>query len=397
MLLKKTFFSKASIIFASLVALYSSGPYFAWYSGKIYFLLLAIFMLIRVFLFKKVTSYLNKPALFFCFILWFYLYVWHSVEFKEIYSSFITILLPLFFVILFDEKEKKMFINYTTNLYAVILLFSLIYFIIWSFGVYLPYSIIRYPFSDFYPYFSNYYLFIITNNLGLFTRFQSIFTEPGHIGMIVALLLYINRYNFRKWQCWIFLISLIWSFSLAAYALFFIGITLYKVLSSKVFFKSIVKTFVFLSIFIFSSIMIYYSFPDSVVSKLIFERLEYDSDKGIVGNNRNEAYFMKYYSNFQSKGEYITGIGKKKYSKLSLSEGNSSYRVFIINYGLIGITLLALFFLSLTISSKSRLYFGLFILYCFSFYQRPYALWEIESFSYICFLSQIKNKLPISI
>lgn len=386
----KGYLSKSSIIIASFIALYSSQPYFAWFTIKIKVLLLALFLLFRFCLLKKRTLSVNKPAIFLCFVLWLYLYVWHSPQLEDVFSTFFTRFLPLIFVILFTSEEKKLFLTYTTNVYAVIALISLLFFAAWFLGIGLPSSILEHPHDSFYQKFTNYYLFIILGDIGIFTRFQSIFTEPGHLGMIMALLLYMNCYNFHKWQCWVFLVSLIWSFSLAAYILFLVGIIIYKVAISRAVITSLMKTFLLSALVAFSAFIFYLSYPDTLVSTLILSRLEYDSKLGVAGNNRNDASFMKYYKEFENKQEYITGIGIDNYSKLSFSGGNSSYRVFVVQYGLMGLILLLSFFASIAAPIKSKVFWGLFLLYCFSFYQRPYALWEVESFLFISFLGLVK-------
>ena len=87
-------------------------------------------------------------------------------------------------------------------------------------------------YSDTSDYYSHevYYLFIVgANNIleELLPRFCGMFLEPGHIGSTCCLLLFINRFNFRDKSNYIYLLSIIFSLSLAAYCLLFIGLCLH--------------------------------------------------------------------------------------------------------------------------------------------------------------------------
>jgi len=68
-----------------------------------------------------------------------------------------------------------------------------------------------------YSEYANYLLLI----KGVFydIRFNSIFLEPGHLGMISSFMLFANGYNFKKKECWVILFAIILSLSLAGYVL----------------------------------------------------------------------------------------------------------------------------------------------------------------------------------
>jgi hypothetical protein len=218
----------------------------------------------------------------------------------------------------------------------------------------------------------------------MFYRFQSIFTEPGHLGMISSLLIYINRYDLKKKSVFIIFVSALLSFSLAAYVLLIIGYFIYELVSRKK--KIYIKLMNFImsiSLLIGMASYIYIQYSDSLISQLIISRLEYDEDRGFTGNNRANSYFTYYYeTKFYKSSDYMFGMNPDQYEK-KLAGGVSSYKSFIVQHGLIGIILLFIFYSSIVYDSKSKLLFGLFILYCASFWQRPYALWEMELFLFI--------------
>lgn len=374
---------------ATLIILYSAMPYFVWNISVLKPFLILLFIFSRICLLKRFVSKKRQVSLFVCFILWLYLYVFHAEQGPEIFTTFVTRLLPIVLVILLTQDEKKLLIDYTSNTFAIICFFSLFFYLLWFIGVDLPSSTLEHS-DSFYGEFYNYYFFIIHNDLGLFTRFQGVFTEPGHLGMFSAFLLYLNLYNLRKWQCWIFLISLLWSFSLAAYVLLLVGFIIFRITSARNVVLVTIHSFLVMLIICVSSVIFYFSYPDSLVSIFILSRLELDENQGIAGNNRNDAYFMKYYEKIQNKSEYFIGVGSEKYYDMFNSGGNSSYRVFIVQYGIVGLLLLLLFGISIVNITPSNLYWGLLLFYCISFLQRPYALWEIELFPFICFSGYYK-------
>lgn len=378
-----TSISNLSVIGAVIITLFSMEPWFLWPLYIVKALFIIFFIVFRLPFIRYRRPYLT--SLVFCFLLWCYLYFFHATSAQSIPITFLIKFLPLYIVITFSDKEKILYIKYVTVLFSCILIFSLLLFILWHIGIPLPNSLLKHPVNPFYGVFSNYYGFVIISDYGFFTRFQSVFTEPGHLGMFASILLYINRYDFRKFHVWVMFIALVWSFSLAAYILFVVGLLLFLGLNERKKMKLIFFIAISGIVMWKVSVFIYDKYPNSMLSQLIFSRLEFDEKTGIIGNNRNEIHFLRYYENMQShlNQEYVLGIGVNRYSDMFLGTANSSYKVFIMQYGLIGIVVLLLFFLSLLYNSPSKLGLGLFFLYVISFIQRPYALWEIESFLFI--------------
>ena len=290
----------------------------------------------------------------------------------------------------FTNKEKKRFIDSFTTIFSLILFVSLIFFTLFQFGVSLPFSRISHSdahYSEFY----NYYAFIVDGHLGIFTRFRSVFTEPGHVGMFASIILYVNDYKLPKWKLFPLLITIIWSFSLAAYFLLIIGYVLYLLLNNR--FRVYLLLIPIILLLSAWAISLYYkNNKGSLVSELIISRLQITNDGKLSGNNRHTSDFLTYYDKFDKTSDYITGLGSHKYHKLPFLSGNASYKNFILEHGLMGILFLMFFGLSFIYSYASLQYFGLFLLYVAAFLQRPYALWEVESFLYIAYSCQVLDK-----
>ena len=128
-------------------------------------------------------------------------------------------------------------------------------------------------------------------------------------------------------------------------------------------------------------ITIFYSIP--ILKENILQRLEYN-DGEISGNNRTSNSTNEYFSRFIKSNNALIGLGVGKY--LSESEdrfGNSSYKIFVIDYGLIGAAILIFIYLMLMPKKPDTHVLFLFIIFFISFLQRPYSLsaWQIILFS----------------
>lgn len=377
--------SNLKVYFALILALLSTGPWFLWYDGPILMLCSVSFIFLTLLTFPRRIDFCTKLSLVLCFILCFYLYCFRHVNTIAAISRMVCRLMPLCCVLLFNNRESVTFVKGIINLYSCLLLISVIFYVLYLIGLPLPVSSIASP-DSFYPPFNNYYAFIVPQEFALIPRFQSVFVEPGHLGTVTAILLYLTHYDYKKWQVWILTIALVLSLSLAAYLLYIIGITIYKWAITQKWRRYIVVLAITMTVGVSLGMYLYKINQDSIISQMIFSRLEFDEENGFSGNNRNSWDFMNLYNKFIHSNDIILGIGSKKFSSLTFVGGNSSYRNFVLQNGLVGVGLLISFYLSVLIKRRSRLTIGLFILYVVSFIQRPYAMWEFESYIFIAYV-----------
>lgn len=186
---------------------------------------------------------------------------------------------------------------------------------------------------------TNYFFFLIDDRTLFFIipRFQSIFAEPGHLGTFAVMLLFTQIGKWKRWYNISLLIAVLISFSLAAYGLLipviFLGLWIRR--------QQMVKNFLYTTA-ILSSLTIasfYYNDGDNLLHDFIMVRLEIE-DGEMAGDNRVTEDFKVEYENFINSQDILTGRDR------DMSEfGNSGYRVFIYDYGLIGLFLLASFYL----------------------------------------------------
>lgn len=376
-----------SIWLGVIVCWTSLNPWMVWPSLYINLALIILFTISRMLFIKERIECASLisiiTVIFFLFIYCQFFIIPLSSSILLIFRTFI----PLIIFLLFSSEEKKLFLKYLINLFSIILILSIIYFFIHMF-IELPYVLLKHTNPGYAP-FKNYILFVIESDsdFGWFSRFQSIYTEPGQLSMVCSILLYINGYTWKKWQNIIMTIGLIWSFSLAGFALYFIGITLYSICISKYIAKTILKIVVSGGILIGAGMAYYSPTNQDMVSLMILSRLQFDESKGISGNNRNSDVFDYYYENFISSDKRYFGIGGEEFNRKFKGTANSSYKNYVVQNGIIGT--LSLFFLMgmLLFCYPSRKGFGLMLLLIASFLQRPYFLWLIESMPYIAAIS----------
>ena len=378
MKISKILLSRISLYLVSFIMLCSMKPWFVWDNPAILYILIIFFILTRLPFARRINKK-HCVLLILCFILYTVVDVPHINDAKRFVEYIFRHFICTSLVILLLSEEKASLVKIFINFYAGVLLFSTIIYVLVILGM----PIYSYQVSINDPYyswgFSNSLFLILPITSFPFPRFQSIFLEPGHLGMISSLMLYMIRYNMRSWQGIIIFLSSLLSMSLAAYILLFLGMVIYKLS-----FGNLLKTITFLLMILMTCTMAYNFFPNSYFSQAILLRLEYDEDKGFKGNNRISEDFEYYYNNKFYKTEHVLlGIGGDNISTISGEGGNSSYKVFIVQYGILGLVVLSVFFFVIVWYSKSSFVRGLLLLYVASFWQRPYALWEVELFLFI--------------
>jgi hypothetical protein len=358
------------------------GPWFVWnYTGYILVGLSVLFVLVRFYVFPSEMPEKTMGIVFLGILTYF------VVDFRDfsiwrvvLFFCHITV---FFLAIQMREPEKEKLVRMVTMVYAWIIGISIIFYVfIVILGVDFPHFPLKHPNAG-YPKFRNYKFLVVPVQTGFsYYRFRSIFTEPGHLGTIAALLLYVNKYEVKKKSVFIILAGLLLSLSVAAYVLLIFGYGIYQFAVGKQIYKKII--IVVSIVVLLGGVGLYLSneYPDSIVTNLIVNRLRYDEKKGVTGNNRTTPKFDYYYTKyFLGTSDMVLGTGPRFFQK-KFSWGIGSYKSFFLSYGFFGMISLFLFYYSMARSTDSRILFGLFLLYCVSFWQRPYALWEMQLFMF---------------
>ena len=243
---------------------------------------------------------------------------------------------------------------------------SMLMFLLYIFGFPLPSR--DAAFGDTYSY-TNYYFFLIDDRamFDIIPRFQSVFLEPGHLGTTAVLLLFTQMDRWKRWYNVSLLISALISFSLAAYGLL-IPILFFRAWINR---RQVVKKALAL-VFLLGGITVgsfIYNGGDNLLHDLIMLRLEIE-DGQLAGDNRVTSSFQDDYESFL-ESDYIF-FGKKRVAEF----GDSGYRVFFYDHGLVGLLLLALFYVSslAPVPWNSRVYLSVMIIGLLSFIIRGFPL-----------------------
>lgn len=252
----------------------------------------------------------------------------------------------LFGLCIYNKQKIQAFSTLLAKLLGGLLLVSYPFFLLYLIGFPLPYLDMQ--FNDNFYSFSNYFLFLIDDRslFAIIPRFQSIFLEPTYLGSTTALLLMMQRGYWKKWYNLSMLFGLLISFSLAGYvyltAIIFLNLwTDRKKVAAKA-----IGAIMTISLFIGGSFI--YNGGNNLVHDLIILRLDI-SDGELEGNNRVSADFDAEYQTFLQSGNLLFG---EDFNPEIF--GNSGYKVFFFDYGLVGVLLLFVFYLTLFSKAKNR-------------------------------------------
>lgn len=279
------------------------------------------------------------------------------------FSLLVTLLLTTVYFV--DRAYLKLVFNAYVFLLSLAFIPSIIQYILVLCGYNFQYVVLE-------PYIEGkdcrylaYSFFTATDVFTIFPRFMSYFDEPGVVGSICAIILYIRRYNLRNVINIPILISGILSFSLYFYITTFVFIFLYI---------SGVKRIIVSVILVFALISLS-NLENDILNQYIFDRIEYDDAGGIAGNNRTTGNFDEWFKQYSKTGDAFLGYGRG--AKNLYNPGGASYKDRIVEYGYIGfgIYLLMMILTGYTVYRRHSKSFLLFLFLYFSMlWQRPFII-----------------------
>lgn len=300
-------------------------------------------------------------------------------------AQFAMVFIPCQLIFLRREYQVELF-EWLTRWYAILLVASLIWWILWILGVSLPHSSQKFYAWDYNEdgfMLENYYLFRHTINLNIYAqvesimRFNGFFLEPGHIGTITALFLYVGRFNLKKWENKIFLLIIVLSFSAAAYMLTLLGYCMYRYSVDS---RKIATTFIIVAIAVCA--ISQYNGGNNVINEIVFGKFTRKSG-AIEGRFSGET--QRLWAQSISDGGIIFGKGAGV--KVPRSAG---YKVFLIMNGLVGAFLAIAAYWSIYRLNCSRMGPYMFLLLLISFLQRVYCFWDAFLDPYILGTAYLK-------
>ena len=286
-------------------------------------------------------------------------------------------------LLLMPEAHKALLLRWWTNLYAVILTVSLIAFFL-SPTTLSDFNLVQYSDREDYIYINRYLCLISLDND---VRFTSLFLEPGHTGMIAAFTILANRCNLKNMAVRLIFICSLFTFSLAAYTLnlaaFFLNAFFNHGWKRSLRFILPYILIVGLSYTIAKN----YNGGKNFINELIIERIEYDKDKLITGNNRTTAITDETFTKFIRNGDIYVGMPVEQYKKYTENQyiQGAGYKLYLMKYGIIGTFLIFLFYYMIYRKSPNRkLMCSMLIVYILAFLQRAYPFWTSWIMIFTC-------------
>lgn len=286
---------KARIWLAAGLLFLLTSPMWVWGINQLFM----AFFSIMIFLvsFPKIKLAKSSKWMSFAFFLQI-IFLWVAiVTEKTNLNGFIVLFMTIlaYSTIFLCEKEYwKLVIDKFVIILAILLIPSLIEYVLISFlGVNIPYHYITEcpvnPERDYYIY--NFNAYLVDNILLDRVRFFGFFDEPGVVGNVMMVLLFVQKFNFRKWHNIVLLLAGVFSFSLT----FFFALMAYYLIVGGIKTK--------LSFIILAVVLVALFYDNPIVEDLIFSRMAIE-DGQLAGYNREGADFDSWFSH-RTVSEYF--------------------------------------------------------------------------------------------
>lgn len=227
------------------------------------------------------------------------------------------------------------------------------------------------------------YTFFIISDIGEradYLRFSSVFMEPGWIGTICCFTILGLGFNFKRFPTWLCMFGLLLSMSLSAVVNLLVCAILWIWQTSK--HRMGWLCFFVVSLVSITIFAINYKNGDNAINQLIVERLIFDEDLGIAGNDRTNDEFDSRFETTIAGPDKWFGIGHEVNSEFL--ETNDWYnhasgiKKEIMDNGYVGTGLFLLLLILLLLRYRSWQSFVFFICFIMASFIRN--LWRADSY-----------------
>ena len=370
-----SFFAGMTIAFLG-----SLNPWFMWPLGIFYIIVVSMLFALSMAVSRSMTNaYFNRYDYIIPLLLITVLVFYQSFIRSRSLNDFIA---DVFHVIIFYSifrvslSELRRFCDFMSKAMGAFLIVSMFFYFLYLAGFPLPSRdasfLTSYSFTN--------YIFFLLDDRDIFTiipRFHSVFLEPGHMGTMTVMLLFTQIGKWKKWYNVSMIVATLISFSLAAYGLF-VGVIF---LGLWVRGKNVIRK-AFYAVGILAAITIgsfYYNGGNNLLHDLIMIRLEV-SDGQLVGDNRVTGDFEADFESLMSSSDALWGRDRD-----TESFGNSGFRVFIYDYGLVGLLLVMAFYIVAMYNPRHlKAMTAVFIIAALNFIIRGYPLWYANFIPIYC-------------
>lgn len=294
-------------------------------------------------------------------------------------------------VIRLKDEYKIKLLQYISISLGIILLFSILGWIMYLLHYPMPhhteYDGVFYT-HTFYPTFTvNGYPYESP-----IPRFTSVFQEPGHLATTCVFLLFVNRFDIKKWYNVLFLVSVLLSLSLAGYGLLIMALGFHILLFSR--YKKLAITVLVLLLAVVTFLSFKINDGDNVLYERIISRLEYSEDGGIAGNNRYSSTFDSKYKKFVKSEDIYLGVGDLPQNKKWWTNSAGWKRAVVTN-GIIGLILICMFYYLNARKFRNPACMVFFLLWLVSNSIRDHVLKEYWLYMYLCAMPLLASYKPI--
>lgn len=297
--------------------------------------------------------------------------------------------LPLLTLFMLVEEDLRIFKNNIVKCFCCLTAASLFLYVFKNIGFHIP--LLEKASWQQYEVLNHFYIY--TDAIRYENAFTGFCVEPGYFSFLCVCMLALDNFNLKKKKSIVFVAAILLSLSLEGYLLLVMGIVLYSISNAV----NVRKVLIYLLGFILiAAVFIYYvsnyNGGNNIVAEKIFQRLVFDEELGIAGNNRECEMASFIVDRYFYSNDVWFGIGKEEfYNVLQQYDYDiSSWRLFVVVYGAI-YTVIA-FVLSVKCIKKTNIRFTLpfWIIFWFDFY--PHGTLSSESLYVLIIISLLYVK-----
>lgn len=354
-------------LLGGILLLLTLRPFFTWSLSGSYAQIVFLFPLTILFWWNYRMDKTNA----FCFFFFILILLLASISQNRNFIGFISMMILA--TVPFGPKKfmVNVFESYKT-LYSILIGVSILIWLLLFLDVPIPGKIIP-PLNSVKKYDYISYVFLVVPNYlgaGLDVYFQSLrfcgpFDEPGVVGTIAGLMLYVDDFDLKDKRNISIFISGLLSLSLFFYVILVIyGVCFLFLRKVKIQYK--------LSALVLMILLIFFSTQISMTRLLIWDRLEYDKTEGAIsGDNRADDSLKRYFDSIRGTNQYWWGVDNKRL--LANFSDSAGYRNAILSNGAVVCIMYVSFFMLYGLRRiKSIWHLFIFItLLLMTLYQRP--------------------------
>ncbi len=313
----------------------------------------------------------ERQDFFYAFLLSSVVYVYCMMNTKVALGNIvlsISAIIAFYCLLRLSPRNAERLIDVIAMCYGILMIFSVGAFLAVILGFSIPFTDAEYQDGNYHYLNYRFFMISILDMQEEMPRFCSYFIEPSHLGTTACFLLLTQWGKWRKWYNIPTMLAAFCSLSLAAYVIFPMIVMLgfwidrKKILPKVAFLLGIIVVF-------FIGVMTYEG-GDNVLYDRIVDRLTIE-DGGLKGNNRVDADFNNMLIDMLDSPDIFFGRDGTK-----LDWGNSGATVFLYDYGIVGMVLLLLMYISVfLLGSDKRRVISAAIIISLIFMVDGHALW----------------------